>query len=45
MGFNALQMSCDVCGVVERDGMLDGQVGGCGATVPEVSPDKGVKLC
>jgi len=44
-GFNARQISCDVRGVVEWDGMFDGQVGGCGATVPEVSPDKGVKLC
>jgi len=44
-GFNAVQVSCQVRGVKEWDGMFDGQVGGCGGEIAEAVAEKGIKVC
>lgn len=44
-GFNARQISCKSRGPVEQWVAWDGRVGGCGAVVDEIVPDKGVHIC
>jgi hypothetical protein len=44
-GFNARQISCKSRGPVEQWVAWDGRVGGCGAVVDEIIPEKGVHIC